>query len=792
MQVFARAEQRDAEATTAPLTPAVEGSQAPTAGRLGLRGVLQRFVYRDAVRGFGIATLRNEADGQMWTIKGSLWGVEPGECVQVYGWVEVDPKWGRQFRVDACQPVLPATAVGVIQYLLAAKIEGIGPVLAGRVVEVLGTDALQRAREDPDVLAQVPGLSRKKRARLVDAIQQRGGLEDALLFLLGLGLGPALAQRVLKEWGVDAVRKVRENPHRLADEVVGFGFKTADQVARSLGTAADAPARLLAGLLHAAKDLAQSGHTAPPAELVRERAASVLDLDPATLGDAIEAALASGRLVRLEVDDPADDPTGAATTRLALPDLAAAEETLARRVAQLLDAATTRPSEARVEVRLALAEESLGFALEGTQRDAVAATLQGGLLVVTGGPGTGKTTIVRGVLAALEPDHARVVLAAPTGRAARRLAEATGREAKTVHRLLEFDPEAQLFRRNAERPLDADVIVIDEVSMLEAPLAAALALAVQDGARLLLVGDADQLPSVGPGAVLDDLLTSGAVPAVRLDRIWRQAEGSILIDNAHRVRRGQPPLNAAPGAGDFYLVPRDDADEVVRTLIEIVTVRLPRRFGFDPREDVQVLVPMHRGTLGTQSLNEALRAALNPDGVPVAAGLRAGDKVLQVRNDYDLDVFNGDIGVVVGLASGTPDGAANAQGLLDSEATVHVSFGDREVYYPIAHVENLQLAYAVTVHKAQGSEYPAVVLVLHGQHHMLLQRNLLYTAMTRARRFVAIVGQAHAVEKAARNDAPVRRWTSLVHALCNAIGVAPVAQPSATRTPGSRTPDRHG
>lgn len=732
---------------------AAPGSRVPgtDADLTTLRGTLTRFVWQDADKGFAIAALQAE-DGRTWTLKGPLWGLQAGEPIQVWGKVHDDPRYGVQFRVTQAQPALPSTARGVVEYLKSKRFEGIGKTLAEKLVDHLGVDALRKVREDPEVLREIKGLSKAKRATLLRTLEEQAEAEATHVFLYGHGIGPVLAARISKKFGHDAVRLLRAEPFRLADEVAGVGFRTADRIARAVGVPADAQQRLRAGLRFVLQELAAQGHTAPLETLARAQACAVLEVDESALDAAVDALCDEGRARRIE---------GEAGRALALPDLLEAETRLARALVTLLHATRVQGRD-EIDARLVLAQEALGFALEGQQRQAVATALRQGILVVTGGPGTGKTTIVKGLLACLAPERPRIQLAAPTGRAARRLAEATGHEARTLHRLLEFDPRTGSFTRDQDRPLEADLVIVDEVSMMEVPLAAALVQALPPGARLVLVGDADQLPSVGPGAVLHDLIASGVVPVVALDRIYRQGEGSLIAWNAARIREGHLPETAAAGsAGDFFVVPREAPEDIVTAVVEIIAHRLPRRHGFDPVADVQVLAPMHKGPLGTQALNEALREALNPHGAVIAGGLRVGDKVLQTKNDYDLEVFNGDIGRVLG-----PGAQLATEGKL--EPSVRIRFGDREVDYPASHQDSLQLAYAVTVHKAQGSEYPAVVLPLHLQHWVMLQRNLLYTALTRGRRFVCVVGQPGAIERAVRNEAPIHRFTTLVQQLRDA------------------------
>ncbi len=728
-------------------------------------GVVDSFIFRNDESGFAIARMSSVDGLQQWVAKGPLWGIEAGETVALSGAEQDDARWGRQFVVQTARPVLPVGPAAIRRYLASAKMTGIGPRMAERLVDHFGAETLDVIRQSPERLREVPGIGRRKQEELTAAMGRRQVQEEAQLFLYDLGVGTAMARRIWQRYGDDSVRKVRADPYRLARDVDGVGFRTADQMAAHLGFAPTAPERLQAGIVFALDQLARQGHTAPTEDEVHDVASRLLDCGQALLRAAANGLIDAGRIVREVVPgshDVSGDGEPAQLAHLGLIGLVTAERRLAADLRRL--AATVVddvPAEA-VAGRLELAEAALGFAVEGTQRSAIGAALRRALLVVTGGPGTGKTTIVQGVLAALGSDAPEVALAAPTGRAAHRLAEATGREAKTLHRLLEFDPRTMGFSRGADNPLDAALVIVDECSMLDTRLAAALCAAIRPGGRLLLVGDVDQLPSVGPGAVLDDLIRSRICAVARLDRIYRQAEASSIVVQAHAVRNGQVPEGSTTETGDFFVIVRHSPEEALATVLEIVLRRLPRRYGLDPAHDIQVLAPMHRGSLGTEALNEALRATLNPDGDQVGSGLRIGDKVIQGRNNYDLEVFNGDIGRIVGKVV---------------EGAVPVRFGERTVSYPISSLDDLQTAYAITVHKAQGSEYPAVVVPLHDQHYAMLQRNLLYTAMTRGRRIVVIVGEPRAIARAVRNDAPLVRRTLLGHRLRGELPEPPTSTP---------------
>ena len=726
------------------------------AGAAPVEALLQRVIFERPDGSFTIAAFVT-ADGlRTFVAKGPLWGLSAGETVALSGRWEEDPRYGRQLRVSAARPVLPATPAGIQRYLVAAGVRGIGPKLAARIVAAFGERTLEVVAREPARLQQVPGLGAARRAALVAALGPRIARDAALIFLLDLGVGVALAGQILEALGEDAVRTVREHPYRLATEVHGVGFTLADRIARSLGIGEHDPARIDAGVGHALGELAGHGHTAPTAVQVLDAATGLLGCSVEQAQDALARQVARGHIVALRaiVEPVAAGPHLDTILHYGGRRLMRAEANLAADLTRLAANAGHALAAAELPHRLALAAAVLGFSPADQQAAAIAGALSSGLMVVTGGPGTGKTTIIRGVMAASGPDELKILLAAPTGRAARRLADATGHEARTIHRLLEFEPRSATFRRGPELPLEADLVIVDECSMVDTALAAALCRAIRPGARLLLVGDADQLPSVGPGAVLDDLVRSERCDVVRLERIYRQAGRSMIVENAHRICMGRRPISAdRANPGDFYLLERHQPEAVIETLLEVILRRLPERYGLDPADDIQVIVPMHRGTLGTVELNQILRDALNPDSAPVGRGLTVGDKVIQIRNNYELDIFNGDIGRII-----------RRQG--DS---VLVRLGDREVACGDSALGDLQLAYAITVHKSQGSEYPAVVLPLHMQHRMLLQRNLLYTAVTRARRFVAVIGQGAAIGHAVANASPMRRATLLRRRLRNEL-----------------------
>ncbi len=732
-------------------------------GGISLTGDVQHIFFRSDDGRFAVISVVG-SDGVTWRAKGALAAVHVGDVIELQGRVVTDPRFGREIRVEHARPRLPVGREGIVRMLVGLGVRGVARRTAERVVDTLGESALALLQANPDGVLAIRGLGGARGQSLASALRSRLAGLDSDAALADLGLGPAAILRLQARYPKDALLRVRDDPFATVGAVAGLGFRTADTVARALGVAQDDAVRVDAGLAHALDALSRQGHTAPPQSLAVQRACQLLGLPAADVAPAIARAVVAGRVVHAEItavadagedddDDAGDGNAGHGdahhnnnATRVGLTRLVRQEAQLAVDLTAIASAGPTPLNAATLQARLALASAELGIELGQTQKDAICAALGSGLHIVTGGPGTGKTTIVRGLLAALRPDGLRFCLAAPTGRAARRLSEATGAAATTLHRLLEFEPRTFTFARNRSNPLDAELVIVDEASMVDVPLAAALADAVAPGGRLVLIGDADQLPSVGPGAVLDDMLGSGVVPSTRLSQVYRQGERSGIVDAAHALLAGHLPAGARDESGDFFVVLRADAVAVAETILEVVTRRLPERYGLDPTTDVAVLVPMHRGAVGTRELNARLGAALNPSGSAVGAlsgggePLRVGDKVLQTRNNYDLDVFNGDVGVIVGR-----DGKG-----------VAVRFGDRVVAFDDDAGRDLEAAWAMTVHKAQGSEIPAVVVGLEDAHHVLLERNLLYTAITRARSKVVVVTTPRAFERAVRNTAP--RW----------------------------------
>jgi exodeoxyribonuclease V alpha subunit len=731
-----------------------------------LEGTLERVVFQNPTNQWTVARLEPAGGGPAVTVVGALFGVTVGTPVVLRGTWETDRRFGRQFRVESYHTKSPETVLGIERYLGSGMIPGIGPELAKRLVERFGAETLEVVGRSPQRLTEVDGIGPARARSIAEAWTAQREIQDVMVFLRGHGVSTAYAMRIFRRYGKDAIAVVQRNPYRLAIDIWGIGFRIADGIARSLGMAPTAPERIEAGVLHVIGELVEDGNVHAPQDVGMGRAAELLAVPSDLVEQAVERLVAEGMVVREVLTE--------GKPCLSLLALWQSESEAAAALARLIVTAA-RPWAGDVPAALAGFEQRAGIQLAEQQKRAVEATARDKCVVITGGPGVGKTTIVRAVVSMMAARSRRVALAAPTGRAAKRLAESTGAPAMTLHRLLEFQPQNQTFARGAHDPLEVDAVVVDETSMVDTELFRALVTAMPPAAQLVLVGDVDQLPSVGPGAVLSDVIASGCATVVELTEIFRQAAASRIVINAHRVNRGEmpelePPPGGDPARSDFYFVDRDDPAAARETLLELVTERIPARFGLDPLRDVQVLTPMHRGELGTLSLNPALQARLNPTApgrAELARGertLREGDKVMQVRNDYDRDVFNGDVGLIRQI---------RARGGDDDEAgpALTVELGDgRSVDYAAGDVDQLAHAYAISVHKSQGSEYPAVVLPLLTQHYLMLQRNLLYTAITRGKRLVVLIGSRRAVQMAVRNESGRARWTWLAERIRQAGG----------------------
>lgn len=721
-------------------------------GRAVIEGILDRVVFAAEDTGWSVVRLKLPDRLEPVAAVGNLPGVQPGESVRLVGRWTMDPRYGEQFRADTYTTLKPATLVGIEKYLGSGLVHGIGPKTARRLVEAFGLRTLEVVETESARLTEVPGVGPLRAARIRKAWEDQRAIREVMIFLQSYGVSAAFAVRIFRTYGPRAVETAREDPYRLALDVFGIGFKTADAIAGRLGVARDSPRRAQAGVLHALGQATGDGHAFLPRRTLCESAGELLDQAAEVVGPAIDALAAAGEVV---VEPEYDD--AAVYTRA----LHACEVGIAEQVRRI---AIAPGPEVAVDVDRAAAwfRDRTGVELSLGQREALRLATRHPVSVVTGGPGTGKTTLLRALCEVLSRKGLRIELAAPTGRAARRMIEATGFPARTLHRLLEFSPRSGGFERNAHRPIESDAVIVDEASMVDEPLAYHLLKAVPAGCRLLFVGDVDQLPSVGPGAVLADVIASGVAPVVRLTEIFRQAAGSLIVTNAHRIRCGEPAaLPLDPGA-DFYFIERESPEEALAAIKEVVAVRLPRHLGVHPVRDVQVLSPMNRGLLGARSLNQELQALLNPESAGVARGagsFRLHDKVMQLRNNYDLDVYNGDIGVVAGLDDQTGD--------------LSVRFDDRAVRYAPAELDELSLAYACTVHKAQGSEFPAVVIPVHTQHYAMLWRNLVYTAITRGKRMVVLVGTRKALAIATRRADGQRRHTRLAERLKLRVAAAP-------------------
>ncbi|MFC5252510.1 SF1B family DNA helicase RecD2 [Streptomyces nigrescens] len=731
-----------------------------------VEGVLERITYANEENGYTVARVdTGRGSGDLLTVVGALLGAQPGESLRMEGRWGSHPQYGKQFTVENYTTVLPATIQGIRRYLGSGLIKGIGPRIADRIVEHFGTDTLDIIEREPARLVEVPGLGPKRTKLIGAAWEEQKAIKEVMVFLQGVGVSTSIAVRIYKKYGDAAISVTRNEPYRLAADVWGIGFLTADRIAQSVGIPHDSPDRVKAGLQYALSQSTDQGHCFLPEEQLIADAVKLLQVDTGLVIDCLgELAADPEGVVREQVPGGADGEPP--VTAVYLVPFHRAEISLSGRLTRLLRTDEDRmPAFRDVDWDKALAwlARRTGAELAPEQQQAVRLALTQKVAVLTGGPGCGKSFTVRSVVELARAKKATVVLAAPTGRAAKRLSELTGAEASTVHRLLELKPGGDA-AYDADRPLDADLVVVDEASMLDLLLANKLVKAVPPGAHLLLVGDVDQLPSVGAGEVLRDLLDgSGPVPAVRLTRIFRQAQQSGVVTNAHRINSGVPPLTS--GMTDFFLFAEEDAEEAGRLTVDVVARRIPAKFGLDPRRDVQVLTPMHRGPAGAGALNGLLQQAVTPARPDLPERrfggrvFRVGDKVTQIRNNYEKGrngVFNGTVGVVTAL-----DG--------DEQRLTVRTDEDEEVPYDFDELDELAHAYAVTIHRSQGSEYPAVVIPVTTSAWMMLQRNLLYTAVTRAKRLVVLVGSRKALGQAVRTVSAGRRCTALDHRLAGAM-----------------------
>jgi len=743
--------------------------------RQRLEGVVERLTF---VGDDGYTVLRLKAKGHLdlVTVVGHLPDVSPGESLRLEGlWTHHD-RFGRQFKAERCEQVLPATVEGIKRYLGSGLIKGVGPVTAERIVKRFGLDTLRVLDETPERLREALGVGRKRAALIAHAWEEQKAIKAVMLFLQSHGVTTNLAVKIYKTYGDESLNVVQSDPYRLADDIWGVGFKTADKLARDLGLPPDAPSRVQAGVAYTLSQLADEGHVYAPEDELMAEASKLLEVGPELVGQAVEALDAGERVKRETLVYPTAEEgrnerleTCHESSRRIREERAVylapfyyGEVGVSNRLRRIVETATSRLHRFQQVQDWGAFLNQLTWTdnihLTDQQQAAVRTALTHKVTVLTGGPGTGKTTTMRTVIAALERIGGRYALAAPTGRAAKRLSEATGRPAKTIHRLLGYKP-AQGFQFNAENPLPVDMLVVDEASMLDLLLTNHLLKALDPAAHLLLVGDVDQLPSVGAGDVLRDIIAAErvyselgrTVAVVRLETIFRQAEGSYIIHNSHRINQGEFPL--VNQGNDFFLFKQDEPEQAAALVVDIVKNRIPHKFGLDPLDDVQVLCPMHRGAAGVANLNRLLQEALNPPGPDKTERrlggqvLRVGDKLMQIRNNYDKETFNGDIGRLAAID-------------LENQAFT-VEIDERPVRYDWTEADELVHAYAVSVHKAQGSEFPAVVLPMLTQHYLMLQRNLLYTAVSRAKRLVVLVGQKRAIGIALRNNRVAERHSGL-------------------------------
>jgi len=714
-----------------------------------LQGQIERITYTNEENGFTIARVKVYGQRDLVTVVGTLMAPTPGEILKMSGeWVN-HPKYGEQFKIVQCKTAVPASVYGIQKYLGSGLIKGIGPVMAKRIVARFGKDTLDVIENDIETLAEVEGIG-KKRIRMVrKAWDDQKEIREVMLFLQTHGVSSGYATKIFKQYGNRSIEVVKKNPYRLATDIFGIGFITADSIADKLGFAKDSELRAEAGILYVLNQLSDDGHVFYPYEPLIKKCEEVLGVDREVVAGAL-GTLAYNRRVVIEDLNQEVDAFRENNKAVYLAKYHVSETSIASRLKTLISVSKSI-RKIHSDNAIEWVQKQLAITLAKKQVDAIKCATEKKVMVITGGPGTGKTTIINAILKIFSKLTKKTMLAAPTGRAAKRMSEATGHEAKTIHRMLEYRIQKGGFQKNEKHPLSSDLLIVDEASMIDTLLMYHLLKAIPEKSTFILVGDVNQLPSVGAGNVLKDIIASGAVPVVELNEIFRQAKESRIIVNAHKINKGiLPSLKPSGPKDDFYFIEQEDPEAVLKIILELVKERVPRRFGLDPIDDIQVLTPMHKGTVGAENLNAELQKALNPREDEVIRGnrsFRLNDKVMQVKNNYDKEVFNGDIGRIIRI---DPE---------NQEMTL--SFDGRDVVYDFADLDEIVLAYAVSVHKSQGSEYSAVIIPILTQHYVLLQRNLIYTGVTRGRKLVVMAGTRKALAIGVKNNRTEMRYTHL-------------------------------
>jgi exodeoxyribonuclease V alpha subunit len=725
-----------------------------------LQGQIERITFTSEETGYTVAKVKVYGRQDMVTVIGNMINPTPGEIIKMKGEWGNHPQYGEQFKFSFCQTTVPASVHGIEKYLGSGLIKGIGPVMAKRIVKMFKEETLNIIEKETEKLTKVAGIGTKRIGMIKKAWEEQNEIREVMIFLQSHGVSSGYAAKIYKQYGNGSIKVVQENPYRLATDIFGIGFITADKIAENLGFAKDSDLRAAAGILYVLHELTDDGHVYYPYELLIGKCKEILEIDREIIVKAM-GAIAVDKQIMIE-DLNSDIEFKENNKAVYLSGYHTAEKNLATRLKTLINA----PQSIRkidAEKAIGWIQEQLSISLAEKQIEAIGCASKNKVMIITGGPGTGKTTIINAVLKIFSAIKANIMLAAPTGRAAKRMSETTGHEAKTIHRLLEYNMRKGGFQKNEENTLDCQLLIVDEASMIDTLLMHHLLKAIPPTATFIMVGDINQLPSVGAGNVLKDIIDSGIAPVVQLNEIFRQAKESSIITNAHIINEGRiPNLKSSPDKlDDFYFIEQEDPQKNMEMIISLVKERIPKRFGFDSINDIQVLSPMHRGTVGSANLNLELQKALNPGDAGVMRGgrlFRINDKVMQIKNNYDKEVYNGDIGRITAI---------------DAESQeLKVSIDDREVVYDYSDLDEIVHAYAVSIHKSQGSEYPAVVIPILTQHYVLLQRNLLYTGVTRGKKLVVIVGSKKAVAIAVKNNKTEKRYTLLMRRLMADIAIS--------------------